>query len=80
MEHIYIEGCTCTSLTVDGIETIDLPIEKFREAVIELVNNCDDIATLQFAWKGLMESMGTYEDLGHCDQCGDYIDKYTLTI
>ena len=28
----------------------------------------------------LMESVGDYEDLGHCDQCGDDISKYTVNI
>ena len=80
MEHEYTEGCTCTSLLINGEESINLPIETLKKAIIELVNYCDDTAILQRQWCDLVECLGEPEDLGYCDQCGDFITKYTLNI
>lgn len=33
MKLNYTDGCICTSLTVDGIETIDLDIDTFRNVI-----------------------------------------------
>lgn len=33
MKLDYTDGCICTSLTVDGIETIDLDIDTFRNVI-----------------------------------------------
>ena len=33
MKLNYTEGCICTSLTVDGTETIDLDIDTFRNVI-----------------------------------------------
>ena len=33
MKLDYTEGCICTSLTVDGTETIDLDIDTFRNVI-----------------------------------------------
>lgn len=39
-----------------------------------------DIATLQDVWMSLIEHLGEYKDLGHCECCGDWISNYTLEI
>lgn len=80
MNHEYTEGCTCTSLLINGEESINLPIKTLKEAIIELVNSCDDTAILQHQWCDLVECLGEQEDLGYCNQCGDFITKYTLNI
>ena len=80
MKHELTEGCTCTSLLIDDIDVNELPIGKIRKAVIELVLQMEDIEELIWEWRSLMESVGHYEDLGHCDQCGDDISKYTVNI
>ena len=128
MKMVYVEGCTCTSLTIDGVETIDLPEKDFRRIVFNMINliddrsllehlmdyceemeapwdeyeyvekeyteddetlkekikatvsKCDDFACLQHIWMRIMETMGEYESLGHCDQCGDHIVKYTIDM
>ena len=33
MKLNYTDGCICTSLTVDGTETIDLDIDTFRNVI-----------------------------------------------
>ncbi len=80
MKLNYTDGCTATSLTVDGVETCDMAIEDLQDVICKLVKREEDVATLQQLWMNLMESQGDFEDLGHCDQCGDWIRNYTLEI
>ena len=80
MKLEYTDGCVCTSLTVDGKETIDMNVEDFKSVIHKLIGNENDLGTLQHIWIVLMEQQGKYEDLGHCSDCGDYITRYTLEI
>lgn len=80
MKLEYTDGCVCTSLTVDGKETIDMNVEDFKSVIHKLIGNENDLGTLQHIWIVLMEQQGKYEDLGQCEECGDYITKYTLEI
>lgn len=34
----------------------------------------------QNVWMSLIEHLGEYKDLGHCECCGDWISNYTLEI
>ena len=80
MKLEYTDGCVCTSLTIDGKETIDMDVEDFKSVIHKLIGNENDLGTLQHIWIVLMEQQGKYEDLGQCEECGDYITKYTLEI
>ena len=80
MKLEYTDGCICTSLTIDGKETIDMNVEDFKSVIHKLIDTENDLGTLQHIWIVLMEQQGKYEDLGHCPDCGDYITKYTLEI
>ena len=75
-----ITGCICDSLTIDGKETIDMSLEDIKEAIKKLVDYTNDLGTLQSVIMEIVETEGDYEDLGHCEECGDYISKYTLEI
>lgn len=80
MKLEYTDGCICDSLTVDGIETIDISINDFKKVLYQLIDRETDLGTLQSIMIKLMEQQGEYEDLGHCSCCGDYITKYTLKL
>ena len=80
MKLEYTDGCVCTSLTIDGKETIDMNVEDFKSVIHKLIDNENDLGTLQHIWIVLMEQQGEYEDLGQCEECGDYIARYTLEI
>ena len=75
-----VTGCTCDSLTVDDVETVDMDKEAVKDAIKKLINREDDLGVLQSILIDLVEFQGEFEDLGHCDQCGDWITKYTLEI
>ena len=75
-----VTGCTCDSLTIDNVETIDMDKEAVKDVIKKLINREDDLGILQSILIDLVEFQGEFEDLGHCDQCGDWITKYTLEI
>lgn len=80
MKLQYTDGCTYTSLEVDGKQTVDLSMKEFREVLYKMIDHIDDTAVLQSIWMNIMETMGEYKDLGHCETCGDYISEYTWKI
>lgn len=80
MKLEYTVGCTCNSLTINEQETINLPLEEVKKVCIEAINNVDDLGILQEFLIDFIESYGEYKLLGHCEQCGDYIDNYTLDL
>ena len=75
-----VTGCTCDSLTIDNVETVDMDKEAVKDVIKKLINREDDLGILQSILIDLVEFQGEFEDLGHCDQCGDWITKYTLEI
>ena len=75
-----VSGCMCDSLTVDGVETVNMNINDVKDVIKKLIDNEDDLGTLQSVLIDLIETRGEFEDLGQCDQCGDWITKYTLEV
>ena len=80
MKHEYTEGCICTSYYVNGESFQNLNIVEMKLAIQDLLDNTLDSNVLQDVWITFVEGIGKYEDLGHCEQCGDYISKYTVNI
>ncbi len=77
----YIEGCTAYNLTIDGVETIELPPYEIADVIRHLVGRCKDIAILQELLERLIESdKESTCTISHCDQCGDDIYNYKLEI
>lgn len=75
-----VSGCTCDSLNIDGKETIDMNIEDVKNVIKKLLDETNDIGVIQSILIDLVEYIGDYKDLGQCDECGDYITKYTVEI
>ena len=75
-----VTGCTCDSLTVDNVETVDMDKEAIKDVIKKLIDREDDLGTLQSILTDLVEIQGDFKDLGHCEQCGDWVTKYTLEI
>lgn len=80
MKLEYTDGCICTSLTVDGKETIDMNLDSLKEVINKLISRETDLGVLQDIWRDLVMSQGEYENLGQCEECDDFITKYTLEI
>ena len=77
----YIEGRTADRLTIDGVETIQLPPYEIADVIRHLVGRCEDKAILQVMLSRLIETdKESVCDISHCDQCGDDIYNYKLEI
>lgn len=79
MKINYTSGCICNSLTIDDEESADLSVDDIKDTIIKALNKINDAAILQEILITIAET-GEYENLGHCDECGDYISSYTLEI
>lgn len=79
MKINYTSGCICDSLTIDDKESADLSVDDIKDAIVKALNKINDAAILQEILITIAET-GEYENLGHCDECGDYISSYTLEI
>lgn len=81
MELRYISGCTAYRLTIDGVETIELPPYEIVDVIRHLVGRCKDKAILKEMLAMLIEhDKESVCDISHCDQCGDDIYNYKLEI
>lgn len=80
MELKYITGSDCDSLTLEGVETADLPVEKLQEALVKVIKSISKEDVLQDILICIMEGQGKYKCLGSCEQCGDTINEFTLNI
>ena len=76
MELIYTNGCTAASLTVDGVESIDMNMEDFRKVIHMIVDKIEDISELQDIFKNFMELNGEYI----CLCCGDCVTTHKIKI
>lgn len=80
MKIEYNNGCNY-SLTIDGIETCDIPIEEFKNKLKYIIDKLDDAACLQDILKNIAELNGKYECSDEpCEDCGEYNENYTLEI
>lgn len=80
MELQMITGCTYNSLTIDGEDEINLTEEQRKEVKRKVCDWLNEHAELNTLLQYVIDYHGEYESLGHCEQCGDFIDKYTLNI
>lgn len=79
MKINYTTGCIWGSLIINDKESINLPPKVIKDVIVKALEKIDDISTLQDILTTVAEA-GEYEDLGHCEQCGDWITSYTLEI
>lgn len=80
MKIEYTSGCMARSLTIDGVETIDLDPKEFKEKALKVIEKIDNEELLRTLLIQAVEIMGESELIAHCDECGDNIYKDTLII
>lgn len=67
------------SLDIDGEEFVDIDYDKQKEICHKLVDKVSEGVLQRFIENACIE-MGEYKDLGQCETCGEYIDKYVINI
>lgn len=80
MKIEYTSGCMAHSLTIDGVETIDLDPKEFKEKALKVIEKIDNEELLRTLLIQAVEIMGESELIAHCDECRDNIYKDTLII
>ena len=80
MKIEYVSGCVAHSLTIDGVETIDLDPKEFKEKVLKVIEKVNNEQLLRDFLIQAVEIMGESELIAYCDECGDSIYKDTLII
>ena len=81
MKIEYSEGCTTTGVYIDGNPLVDLSIEEQKEVLLKVLAYLKNPSySIQEFLISAAEEEGEFEDLGVCEECGDWITKYTLEI
>ena len=79
MEIEYSEGCTTTGVYIDNKPLVDLSIEEQKEVLLKVLAYLKNPSySIQEFLISAAKEEGEFEDLGKCEQCGDYVYKYTL--
>lgn len=80
MKIEYTEGCTCYGLDVDGEPFKDLDEAKQREVFDRIVEAILKDYDIQSIATELISQYGEYKHLFNCEQCGDSVCSYSLSI
>lgn len=78
MELKYTTGCVCTVLEINGNPTYKMKPKTLQKHIKRAVEKVTDTGTLESILTTIARSAGTYKYIGHCAQCGDNIEEYTL--
>lgn len=78
MKIEYQEGCGY-SMEIDDKQFVELTKEQQKEVCHKLVDIADAYCLQQFI-ETVCQDMGTMEDLGYCETCGSYNERYTIEL
>lgn len=78
MKIEYQEGCSY-SMEIDDKQFVELTKEQQKEVCHKLVDIADTYCLQQFI-ETVCQDMGTMEDLGYCETCGSYNERYTIEL
>ena len=81
MKIEYSEGCTTTGVYIDDKPLADLSIEEQKEVLLKALKHLKNPSySIQEFLISAAEEEGEFEDLGKCEQCGDYVYNYTIKL
>ena len=69
-------GCTVDSLLVNGRQFETLPYDEIRNVITILLDYYKDTDLCN----DIVYSKGEFKDGYTCEQCGDFVETYTLEI
>ena len=81
MKIEYSEGCTTTGVYIDDKPLVDLSTEEQKDVLLKVLKHLKNPSySIQQFLITAAEEEGEYEDLGVCEQCGDYVCNYTIEL
>lgn len=77
-------GCICDSLTVDGVEEVDMTESLRTETKVKLLTwlaEHPEKLDLNQMLQQILPEYGEYDSSGEpCECCGDYVNEWNLEI
>jgi hypothetical protein len=73
-------GCTLDSLLIDGKRFEDLSYREMRDVIFSLITEFTDEDLYNEIIRDVVYSKGEFKDGYKCEQCGDFVETYTLEI
>ena len=77
----YNEGCMSWGTYINDVPLSDYSLEDLKSLAKELIDSIGDGQNNYYIFQQFFDSFimekGEYENLGKCEECGDFIDKYT---
>lgn len=80
MKLTYTDGCTAYNLSIDDKSAEDFTVDEKKEMIKSLIDKYGDICDLKNMIIDFLEMNAEPKFLSHCDECGDNVYEYTLTI
>lgn len=85
MQLKYVDGCVCTSLTADGVETVDMPIERLRGVVkslfkLEYDNQGDGKSDMCYYMGEIIDATNTSSMEHYDDDVECYMTAYARDV
>lgn len=80
MKLTYTDGCIAYNLDIDNKKIEDFTLQEQKDIFKSLIDKYGDNSTIQNMIIDFLELNGNAEFIGHCDECGDDVYEYTLTI
>ena len=79
MKIEYEEGCITEGVYIDDKPLADLSIEEQKEVLLKVLAHLKNPSySIQEFLTCALTTEAEFENLGMCEQCGDFIYKYTL--
>ena len=73
-------GCTVDSLLVNGRRFETLPYDEIRNVITILLDYYKDTDLCNDVLRDIVYSKREFKDGYTCEQCGDFVETYTLEI
>lgn len=80
MEVVYTTGCTDWSIEVDGKDLNDYSISESKEILKKLIDSTTEPGVIWELTSTMLERCGELKFVHHCEQCGDDVYEYKLSI
>lgn len=76
---VVTEGCTCYGITYDDKDLHDYELDEVYDIARACFDKLNKDELVQFVWDYTTQH-GDWKTLGHCDECGDDIDEFSVNI
>lgn len=80
MKLTYTDGCIAYNLDIDDKEIEDFTLQEQKDILKSLIDKYGDSPNIKNMIIDFLELNAYPEFISHCDECGDDIYKYTLTV